>query len=313
MLLYFNTNEEGDCVIIDYNSGIIEAILDKSNKILVNNIHFSIKENETLVLIGETGSGKTIVACSILKLLPDNVIIKDSHIVFNGINISEIKNMKQYLGKDIVYIPQSGLECLNPSKTVRSQMIDSLKINHIKKDKWDETCKELLQKVGLTNYDSVLNKYPFELSGGMAQKITIALASCSNPKLIIADEPTNGLDNEAKQNIIKLITDLFPDSAKLLITHDISLAKYADRLMVLNNGVMMEEGTTNEVINNPKHPYTMALINSLVENNLQETPKLRNGKALCPFYKKCPRATDDCLSKVTLHEKNSRKWNCIYD
>ena len=144
----------------------------------------------------------------------------------------------------------------------------------------------------------------------MAQRVTIALALCSKAKLLIADEPTNGLDQDSKQQTLSLLNGLFPDAAKLIITHDISVAATCDRILVLCGGRMLETGISSEVLTAPYHPYTKALLGALVENGMRETPALRTETGFCPFYRRCPSARERCRTEMPPRKNNSREWRC---
>ena len=145
---------------------------------------------------------------------------------------------------------------------------------------------------------------------GMAQRVTIALALCSRARLLIADEPTNGLDQDSKQQTLSLLNGLFPDAAKLIITHDISVAATCDRILVLCGGRMLETGISSEVLTAPYHPYTKALLGALVENGMRETPALRTETGFCPFYRRCPSARERCRTEMPPRKNNSREWWC---
>ena len=159
-----------------------------------------------------------------------------------------------------------------------------------------ETALIKLRAVGFSNPEEIMDKYPFELSGGMAQRVVIAIGICSNAKFVIADEPTNGLEDERKFEFLELIDSLFPNAAKLFITHDISIAKKCKEVIVLCNGKTMEKGKAIDVLEAPKSSYTRALINSLVENGMAETPIIREQRGNCPFYCRCKEANDKCLN-----------------
>lgn len=164
--------------------------------------------------------------------------------------------------------------------------------------------------MGFAQPEAILKQYPFQLSGGMAQRVTIALALCSEAKLLIADEPTNGLDQDSKRQTLSLLNELFPDAAKLIITHDISVAAECDRLLVLCGGRMLETGISSEVLAAPHHPYTKALLGALVENGMRETPALRTETGCCPFYRRCPSARDPCRTEMPRRKANGREWWC---
>ena len=164
--------------------------------------------------------------------------------------------------------------------------------------------------MGFAQPEAILKQYPFQLSGGMAQRVTIALALCSEAKLLIADEPTNGLDQDSKRQTLSLLNELFPDAAKLIITHDISVAAECDRILVLCGGRMLETGISSEVLAAPHHPYTKALLGALVENGMRETPALRTETGCCPFYRRCPSARTPCRTEMPQRKANGREWWC---
>lgn len=279
---------------LDYASGTIFAELKHSRKTLVEGVSFSIREGESMALIGETGSGKTMIAMSLMGLLPKNVRMTQGRVIFRGRELKSPKDYSSLLGVEIVYIPQNGSEFLNPSRTIRSHLYDSLKKMKIRPGQMENIALDKLRAVGFEKPEELLNKYPFQLSGGMAQRITIAIAACSEAELIIADEPTNGLDRKAIEAFFCLLENIFPKAAKLVITHDISVAMHCDETLVLCAGKMMERGPSENLFKNPRHPYTKALISALPENGMVETPVLRPDSDKCPFRKRCTRATENC-------------------
>ena len=296
--------------ILKYNSGQIIAQLERSQKPLVSGVGFTVKEGESLALIGETGSGKTIIAQSIMKLLPCNVKMRDGTATFLGRELSAARQMKKLLGVDIVYIPQNGAEFLNPSRRIRQQLYDSLKKLGVPHSALCQTALEKLAGVGLPQPETLLDKYPFQLSGGMAQRVTIAISACSTAKLLIADEPTNGLDHAGKLDFLNLLSSMFPGAAKLVITHDIAVAELCDRTLVLCRGRMMETGPSKVILHEPHQPYTKALLASLVKNGMHETPVLRREFGFCPYYRRCPEAAEACKSEQLHHCENETEWWC---
>ena len=296
---------------LQYSSGAIAARLDKGEKILVQDVAFQLLPGETLALIGETGSGKTMIAQSIMGTLPRNVRTDGASILLCGQSLPDGRKLRAMLGREIVYIPQNGHEFLNPSRTVWKHITDGLKRMHCPAaERRREACR-LLELAGFDTPEEVLPKYPFQLSGGMAQRVTIALALCSDAKLLIADEPTNGLDQAAKQQFLSLLDNLFPAAAKLVITHDISVAALCDRILVLCGGKSMEYGPCRDVLESPDSPYTRALLGALVENGMAETPVLRKPEGDCPFYGRCPQAQRRCLLKPILRNiRGKKEWRC---
>ena len=293
--------------ILDYNSGTIVAKLERSEKVLVHDLRFTLCEGESLALIGETGAGKTMTALSIMHLLPGNVTMRNGRVLFCG---EEPENMRFLLGTEIVSIPQNGLEYLNPARRVRTQLYDGLKKLGVSRSDLETTALQKLRLAGFEKPEAVIEKFPFQLSGGMAQRVTIALSACSNAKLIIADEPTNGLDDKGKQSFIRLLDEVFPRAAKLIITHDMDAAALCDRVLVLCGGRRMETGTAKSVLSAPQQPYTRALIASLVRNGMHETPTLRAQAGVCPFYSRCPDASERCLARMEHHADTGSEWWC---
>ena len=245
-----------------------------------------------------------------MGVLPGNVRLVSGEIAFCGNTLPKGKKLRFMLGREIVYIPQNGHEFLDPSRSVRRQMFDSIeKLDVASPQRYAFACEKLAQ-VGFTQPEVILEQYPFQLSGGMAQRVTIALALCSRARLLIADEPTNGLDQDSKQQTMSLLNELFPDAAKLIITHDISVAATCDRILVLCGGRMLETGISSEVLTAPYHPYTKALLGALVENGMRETPALRTETGFCPFYRRCPSARERCRTEMPPRKNNGREWWC---
>lgn len=296
--------------ILDYSCGGIGAQLDRTQKMLVQDVTIRLNSGETLALVGESGSGKTILAQSLMGVLPPNVHRHGGKIFICGKEIVHEKQLRAMLGKEIVHIPQNGYEFLNPTRTVRKHLYDSLARIAVPAGKRATVALEKLEQAGFSEPKSVIDRYPFELSGGMAQRVTIALALCSRAKLLIADEPTNGLDEAAKARFMHLLGTLFPEAGKLVITHDISVAAMCDRLLVLCRGRAMESGKATDVLTSPYHPYTKALLAALVENGMRQTPVLRKGPGLCPFYHRCPQATVQCRETLPKQEADGREWWC---
>ena len=296
-----------------YACGTISAKLSRGERVLLHNVSFSLSSGERLAVIGETGSGKTMLALSILGLLPANVRMRDGCVQLDGAALPTGKQLQTLRGDRIVYIPQNGAEFLLPTRAVRKQLYDSLKKLGLPRKVFPALAAEKLRLAGFDAPEMVLDKYPFQLSGGMAQRVTIALAACSRARLLIADEPTNGLDEAGRAQFFALLDSIFPDAAKLIITHDISVAARCGRVLVLCCGRMLETGVSSTVLSAPRHPYTKALLAAQVANGMQPSPVLREGVSVCPFYARCPEADAACLNgTMQKHTDGTTEWWCCH-
>lgn len=296
-----------------YACGMISAKLSHGERVLLQDVSFSLSSRERLAVIGETGSGKTMLALSILGLLPANVRMQSGCIEMDGTALPSGKQLQTLRGDKLVYIPQNGAEFLLPARTVRKQLYDSLKKLGLPRKDFPALAAEKLRLAGFDAPETVLDKYPFQLSGGMAQRVTIALAACSRARLLIADEPTNGLDEAGRAQFFALLDSIFPDAAKLIITHDISVAARCDRVLVLCGGRMLETGVSSTVLSAPRHPYTKALLAAQVANGMQPSPILREGTSGCPFYTRCPETDAGCLNgAMQKHTVGMSEWWCCH-
>ena len=296
-----------------YACDTISAKLARGERVLLQDVSFSLSSGQRLAIIGETGSGKTMLALSILGLLPANVRMQSGCIQMDGAALPSGKQLQTLRGDKLVYIPQNGAEFLLPARTVRKQLYDSLKKLGLPRKAFPALAAEKLRLAGFDAPETILDKYPFQLSGGMAQRVTIALAACSRARLLIADEPTNGLDEAGRAQFFALLDSIFPDAAKLIITHDISVATRCDRVLVLCGGQMLETGTSAAVLSAPRHPYTKALLAAQVANGMQPSPILREGVSGCPFYARCPEADAGCLNgAMQKHTVGMSEWWCCH-
>lgn len=250
-----------------------------------------------------------MTARSIMGLLPRNVHMQNGKLLFCGEELTG-RSVGKLLGDRIVYIPQNGLEFLNPSRKIRHHLYDNLKRIGVSRGELQQEALSRLALAGFPKPEEILDKYPFQLSGGMAQRVTIAISACSHAALIIADEPTNGLDDAAKGQFMSLLSHVFPEAAKLIITHDITLAELCDETLVLCGGRMMEKGPSSMVLHAPRNQYTCALIASLVKNGMQETPVLRSESGACPFYRRCRKASSCCCEKIQHRQSGQQEWWC---
>lgn len=256
-------------VFFQFNSGSVTASVKNGKKKLLEDVGFTLCKGEKLALIGETGSGKTMTALEIMDLLPVNVRAEGRRF---SLSLPE-GDGSPVLGKDIVYIPQNGADYLNPVRKIGKQLADSIKLADPEKKFTREELRgeaaKMLGLAGLENGRDYLGRYPFQLSGGQNQRVTIALAACAEPMLLIADEPTNGLDEDARDAFLKTLDELFPEAAKIIITHDIGVAEACGKIAVLRGGRVMEAGAAREILSNPKSDYTKALMDARVESGMK--------------------------------------------
>lgn len=250
------------------NLGI--SFKQKKNKLMaVNDVSLQIEKGQTAALIGESGSGKSITSLSVLHLLPDNGRVETGSITFNGIDLlnQTEKEMRKIRGNEISMIFQDAIASLNPSMKVGEQITEGLKYHKvIPKTDLKAAALQLLEQVGFTNPSHIYNQFPGQLSGGMKQRILIAMAISCKPQLIIADEPTTSLDVTIQRQVLDLIDQYKTDSnaSVLLITHDFGVvAEYADWVYVMLGGHIVESADVYTIFKNPIHPYTKALIGSI--------------------------------------------------
>lgn len=273
-------------------------------------VSFSLAPKETLAIVGESGSGKTMTVKGIMQLLPQNGSISKGNVTLEGKCISELTNkqMNKIRGSEISMIFQDPMTSLNPTMTVGNQIIEVLK-EHKKLNKKDmkERAIELLELVGIANPDKRINQYPHQLSGGMRQRVVIAIALACTPKILIADEPTTALDVTIQAQILDLMKSLQAkiNTSIIIITHNLGVvANIADRVAVMYGGKIVETGCIDEIFYNSGHPYTQGLMDSipkLHENEGELTtipgtpPDLINPPKGCPFAPRCKYSMEVCL------------------
>ncbi|WHY78985.1 ABC transporter ATP-binding protein [Neobacillus sp. WH10] len=236
----------------------------------IRGISFDLLKGETLAIVGESGSGKSVTTKSIMRLLPEhNSEIKSGEILFEGKDLTKLtdKQMQKIRGKDISMIFQDPMTSLNPTMKIGNQIMEPLiKHQNMSKHTAKERAVELLKLVGIPKPEIRINQYPHQFSGGMRQRVVIAIALACNPKVLIADEPTTALDVTIQAQILELMKDLQDkiDTSIIFITHDLGVvANVADRVAVMYGGKIVEVGTADEIFYNPQHPYTWGLISSM--------------------------------------------------
>ena len=299
----------------------------------VDDVSFDIAPGEMVGIVGESGSGKSVTARSVMRIIPSppGKIVGGS-IAFDGRALLELsdKQMQDVRGNQISMIFQEPMTALNPVYTVGYQLREVI-LKHQDKSKSQafELAEEMLRLVGIASPDQRIKEYPFQMSGGMRQRVIIAMALACRPKLILADEPTTALDVTIQAQILKLIRELSDElgTAMLLITHDLGVsAETVDRVLVMYAGQVVEEASTDDLFGNPLHPYTEGLMTSMpsLANDLTKdsgrlieipgvVPNLTNLPGNCYFYARCPKRTDHCLEQIPELKSldNGRKVRCI--
>ena len=255
----------------------------------VEDVSFDILKGEVLGIVGESGSGKSVTSLSINRLIPNPPgEIVSGEILYNGINLLDLsyEDMRNYRGNDIAMIFQEPMTSLNPVMKIGKQMNEVLiKHKNLTAEEATEKSVEMLDAVGIPNPKDRMNEYPHQFSGGMRQRVMIAMALQCNPALLIADEPTTALDVTIQAQILDLmmsLKDQRSDSAILLITHDLAVvAETCDRVIVMYGGQVQEIAPVNELFQNPLHPYTKALMDSIPDLNKKEK-RLRALRGMVP-------------------------------
>ncbi|SDZ61728.1 oligopeptide transport system ATP-binding protein [Evansella caseinilytica] len=277
----------------------------------VRGVSFDVNKGETLAIVGESGSGKSVTAKTLMKLLPkQNSIIKQGDVKYGGKNLVQLTNrdMEKLRGSEISMVFQDPMTSLNPTMTIGKQVMEGLKRHRTmsKKTAYTRTV-ELLELVGIPDPGERINQYPHQFSGGMRQRVVIAMALACNPKMLIADEPTTALDVTIQAQILELMKELQKkfQTAIILITHDLGVvANMAQRVAVMYAGEIMESGTLDEIFYQPKHPYTWGLLSSMpklhADRSLPLTPipgtppDLSHLPEGCPFAPRCQYALKVC-------------------
>lgn len=281
----------------------------------VDGVSFNIAKGETMGIVGESGSGKSVTSSSIIRLLPPRTgKIVGGSIEFEGKDVLALskKELNDFRGKDIAVIFQDPMTSLDPVFKIGKQMTEMIMAHqNVTKDEAWKMAVEALSKVGIPEPEKRMNSYPYELSGGMCQRVIIAMAVCCKPKLIIADEPTTASDVTVQAQVLELLKELQRDmdTAILLITHNLGVVwEMCDKVMVMYAGNTVEFTDTKTLYSNPRHPYTWGLLDSMPKLSDESKgelktipgtpPDLRLTGKCCNFYNRCPYVTEACTQSV---------------
>ncbi|PAV30466.1 peptide ABC transporter ATP-binding protein [Virgibacillus profundi] len=301
-------------VMLEVNDLQTTFFTDSGDIPAVDHVSFHVHDGEVLGIVGESGCGKSVTSLSIMGLVPNppgKVVGGDIHFEDkNLLDLSE-REMRKVRGNDIAMIFQEPMTSLNPLFTIGHQMMEAVLIHHKKKGKQyaKDRCIEMLELVELPRAKDLMDEYPHQLSGGMRQRVMIAMALICDPKVLIADEPTTALDVTTQSQILKLIKELNDrlNTALLLITHDLGVvAKTCERVIVMYSGQVIEEAPVDKLFDSPKHPYTQGLIQSVpdvrkkqdrlysIEGNVPLPGSIHKG---CRFADRCKFAFDRCFNE----------------
>lgn len=288
----------------------------------VDGVSLQVRRGECLGVVGESGSGKSVTFASVMGLVRAPGRVANGAIFFDGRDLCRLsaEEMRALRGRDIAMTMQDALTALNPALTVGEQLGEVLvahddtlpKGRSARRGAIRDRSVEMLRLVGIPSPETRLRQYPHEFSGGMRQRIMIAIALACRPQLLIADEPTTALDVTIQAQVLELISDIRArlGMAVVLITHDLGVvAEHCDRVMVMYAGQVVEEGPTDQVIGNPRHPYTRGLLASIPRPSLRgqritpikgQVPDLVGLPPQCRFHSRCPFARDTCLVDVPM-------------
>lgn len=287
--------------------------INKKEYPVIRDISFEIHENETLCMVGESGCGKSVTTLSVMGLLPENGAVRSGSIKLCGEELLGMspRQLGQVRGKKMGMIFQEPMTSLNPLLTIGYQLTEGLRQHHgMSKAEAHATAVSYLEKVGIANAEERMKQFPFQLSGGLRQRIMIAMMMSLQPRLLIADEPTTALDVTIQKQVLLLLNRLKQDmkTGILFITHDlVVVAQIADRVIVLYSGSKVEEGATRQIFENPLHPYTNGLIAAVPNVDSDEFeirpipgtfPSITEEIGGCRFHPRCPYATERCRQEV---------------
>lgn len=285
----------------------------------IDGIDLDLDDRETLAIVGESGCGKSVLGHAIMRLLDDIAIVRGS-VVFRGREVYRMDNasLLNLRGKVISLVPQSPSSSFNPVIKIGRQIEELIEKSGVKKGR--DVKKRALDYLSLSGFADpgmIYESYPHRLSGGMCERALIAMALSAEPELVIADEPTKGLDALSRRNILRMLHDLVSDASMIMITHDLKAAETCGRLAVMYSGEIVEEGQTHAVLESPSHPYTRGLIDAQPSRGMKPIRGrhtiLSHQAEGCRFKDRCDMASDRCSTPPPMKEVEiSRRVRCHY-
>lgn len=302
---------------------------DEGDVRAVDDISFTVESGETVCIVGESGSGKSVTVESITRLIqiPPGEIVEGS-IRFDGVDLTTLSTaeLRRIRGGRIGYVFQNPQGALNPVYSVGQQIIEAIRLHDdVSRQAARDQAIELLDRVGIPEATARIDDYPHEFSGGMKQRVVIAMALAPQPDLLVADEPTTALDVTIQAQILRLLTDLQDefDMSVLFVTHDLGVvAEIADRVVVMYAGKIMEKGEVYDIFERPGHPYTRALLECLPGRGDEmrtiggQLPDPKNPPSGCRFHDRCPHALQECSegSQPPLYsaDRDGQEVSCVY-
>ena len=303
-----------DELVLDIKNLVVHYETEDADVHAVNGIDLSIAKKRTLGLVGETGAGKTTTALSILNLVPNPPgVIKDGEIKLDGKDVLKMipEELEKMRGNEVAMIFQDPMTALNPVMTIGKQIGECLKLHHpeMKEDEIRKQVCEALNDVGIANPETRIDQYPHEFSGGMRQRVMIAMAIINHPAILIADEPTTALDVTIQAQILDIMRRLKGSSGSLmLITHNLGIvAEICEEVVVMYAGRAIERGTLKAIFDNPLHPYTQGLMASVPTMRSEKkplytipgtVPTVYDFKEGCRFADRCQHCTEECRTKI---------------
>ena len=297
--------------------GVLHAVRDLS---------FSVAEGETLCIVGESGCGKSMTSLALMDLLPATVTRRAARLTYGTHDLTDRRKIRKVRGNEMAMIFQEPMTALNPAYPIGDQMTEAYLYHRggTRKAALDRAV-DMLELVGIGSPRQRLGQYPHQLSGGLRQRVMIAMALMTDPKLLIADEPTTALDVTIQAQILRLLRDLQQKLgiAVIFITHDLGLvSRIADRIMVMYAGAMVESGTSRQIFDSPRHPYTRALIDCIPQPGLTRrgaelgtipgvVPLLIGDVQGCAFRSRCAHARPECAVDIPVRDDQGHVWTCV--